>query len=459
MNQPIQTTPHSGFAKQPPLFIPEAEFANRRAALFSRLPPRSTALIASAPELIRNADTHYPYRQHSHLLYLLGFAEPEAVLVLHKSVDAQRTILFCRACDPAKEQWTGRRLGPERALATLGVELAHPIDEIDQIVPDLLKDQTQLYYNMDAHSGLTKAVHGWLETLALTVSNASSRPGALHDLEPLINEMRLCKSTAEIALMHRAGKITAHGHQRAMRTCRAGLLESDLEAEILHEFAIRGARHAAYPSIVAGGENACILHYNENDQPLVDGDLVLIDAGCEYQGYASDLTRTFPVSGRFTAPQKDLYEVVLAAQQAAINKARAGECHTALRQASDLVLTEGLVDLGILSGNPEDLLQSAAQMPFSVHRVGHWLGLDVHDVGDYSLDGEPRTLASGMVTTIEPGLYIPVHCETAPEALRGVGIRIEDAVAVTDDEPLILTAEAPKTIADIEALMAPSAIP
>lgn len=433
--------------------VSTTEYVNRRNKLLELLPERSCALVASAPESIRNADTHYPFRQHSHLLYLLGFTEPEALLVLQKTASGTQTILFCRERDPTKEQWTGKRLGPERATKQLGVDVAHPIGAVNDLLPSLLTDQAHLYYSMDDHSRLNEPVRQWLVSLKADTRDARSRPGTLHDLEPLIGEMRLHKSSDEIALMQCAGQITAAAHNRAMRNCKTARLESDLEAEILHEFAIGGARHAAYPSIVASGENACILHYTANDQPLEQGDLVLIDAGCEYQGYASDLTRTFPVSGSFTPAQKDLYEIVLAAQQAAIDQAQDGRRYTAMQQASDLVLTEGLVELGILAGDPQNLLQAGAQVPFTVHRVGHWLGLDVHDVGEYRLEGEPRKLAAGMVTTVEPGLYIPKDCKTATAEIRGTGIRIEDAVAITFDKPHILTIDAVKTVADIEALI------
>lgn len=415
------------------------------------LPESSIALIAAAPEVIRNADAHYPYRQNSHFLYLTGFQEPESVLVLDK--DQKQTLLFCRDKNPALEQWTGERMGPNQAPQILGIHQAFTMEELDQKLPELLRNKQHLYYGMDEQSGLHGPVHGWMDALKLLTRDSNERPQSYVDLNPLLAELRLRKDDDEIAVLRRAGWITAQAHKRAMQSCRDGLSEAQLEADILHEFASQGARHPAYTSIVGGGKNACILHYISNNQRLEDGDLVLIDAGCELQGYASDLTRTFPVNGRFSPEQRALYDIVLHAQKAAIDVAKVGLPYQNMQLAADRILTEGLLDLGILTGDIGHLIETKAALPFSVHRVGHWLGLDVHDVGDYSIEGQSRALESGMVTTIEPGLYIPPNCQQAPKALRGTGIRIEDSVLITDGEPDILTIDAPKAIDEIEALM------
>lgn len=433
------------------LAVNSHHFQNRRERLMEELPENSVALVATAPEAVRSADTYYPYRQNSHFLYLTGFQEPEAVLALVVDRDQTQSVLFCRNKNSSLEQWTGERLGPNQAPQILGVDQAFPVEEINQRLPELLRNKQHLYYSMSRTSGLQKSVQTWVGKLQS--GDSRTKPKNHVNLDILLDELRLRKSSEEIAVMRRAGWITAQAHKRAMQACRAGLSEARLEAEILHEFALHGARYPAYTSIVGSGKNACILHYIDNNDLLTDGDLVLIDAGCELQGYAADLTRTFPVNGRFSPHQRSLYEIVLSAQQAAISEARAEVHYQNMQKASDGVLTEGLIDLGILKGNAGDLIEEQAALPFSVHRVGHWLGLDVHDVGDYDIEGHPRVLEPGMVTTVEPGLYIPADCQQAPEALRGTGIRIEDSVLITDGEPDILTADVPKTVSEIEALM------
>lgn len=429
------------------------EFQARRRRLIDSLDANSIALLPAAPTARRNADVDYPYRQNSDFLYLSGFHEPEAVLALLADNKDGETILFCRDRDISVERWAGRRMGVDEAGLTLGIDRAFPIDKIDEILPEILQNQHRLYYDLGANKAFDQRLFGWIDGLKSARATPTKPPEQIIGLSRLLHGLRLYKSHTEINIMAQAGEISACAHKRAMQACRAGMLEAGLEAELLYEFAKQGARWPAYPSIVGSGDNACILHYVDNDRQLRDGDLVLIDAGCELAGYASDLTRTFPVNGRFSAAQSELYEIVLAAQQAAINCAQAGLPYAGMQQASDKILTEGLRDLGLLSGELDELTETGAAQPFAMHRVGHWLGLDVHDVGDYLVEGESRLLEAGMVTTVEPGLYIPAGCKAAPARLRGLGIRIEDSVAITTSEPRILTGSVPKKIDDIERLM------
>lgn len=429
------------------------EFQARRQRLIDALEPNSMALLSAAPVTRRNADVDYPYRQNSDFLYLSGFHEPEAVLVLLSDNKDGETILFCRDRDTSIERWTGRRMGPDAASFKLGIDRAFPIDKIDEMLPEMLQNHRCLYYDLGANKAFDQRLFGWMDRLKSASKTPGKPPEQIIGLSRCLHGLRLYKSDTEISIMAQAGEISARAHKRAMQACRAGMLEADLEAELLYEFAKQGARWPAYPSIVGSGDNACILHYVDNDRQLRDGDLVLIDAGCELAGYASDLTRTFPVNGRFSEAQRELYEIVLAAQQAAIDCARAGLPYAGMQQASDKILTEGLRDLGLVSGELDELTETGAAQPFAMHRVGHWLGLDVHDVGDYLIEGESRLLEAGMVTTIEPGLYIPADCEAAPARLRGLGIRIEDSIAITTSEPQILTDHVPKKIDDIERLM------
>ncbi len=434
--------------------ITPQEFARRRRDLMAMMGKNSIAILTAAPERVRSRDTHFPYRQDSDFHYLSGFPEPEAVLVLLPKRLEGEFILFCRERDRAREIWDGHRAGPEGARELYGADDAFPIADIDDILPGLLEGRDRVYYALGRNRAFDGRLLDWLDGIRARARAGAVPPEEFVDLDHLLHEMRLFKSARELALMRKAGAISARAHCRAMRAARPGLFEYQLQAEIEHAFASEGARHPAYGSIVGGGANACVLHYVENGAPLQDGDLVLIDAGCEYQHYAADITRTFPVNGKFSAPQRALYEVVLAAQLAAIEAVRAGNHWDEPHKTTVRVITEGLVELGLLRGRVEDLIASNAYTRFYMHRAGHWLGMDVHDVGDYKVEGEWRTLEPGMVMTVEPGIYVAPDDRKVAKKWRGIGIRIEDDVAITRKGPEVLTAGVPKTIADIEHLMA-----
>jgi len=434
--------------------ITPQEFARRRRDLMAMMGKNSIAILTAAPERVRSRDTHFPYRQDSDFHYLSGFPEPEAVLVLLPKRREGEFILFCRERDRAREIWDGYRAGPEGARELYGADDAFPIADIDDILPGLLEGRDRVYYALGRNRAFDGRLLDWLDGIRARARAGAVPPEEFVDLDHLLHEMRLFKSAKELALMRKAGAISARAHCRAMRAVRPGLYEYQLQAELEHAFASEGARHPAYGSIVGGGANACVLHYVENSAPLQDGDLVLIDAGCEYQHYAADITRTFPVNGRFSAPQQALYEVVLAAQLAAIDAVRVGSHWDEPHKATVRVITEGLVELGLLKGKVEDLIAGNAYTQFYMHRAGHWLGMDVHDVGDYKIDGEWRTLEPGMVMTVEPGIYVAPDNRKVAKKWRGIGIRIEDDVAITRKGPEVLTAGVPKTVADIEHLMA-----
>ena len=434
--------------------ITPQEFARRRRDLMAMMGKNSIAILTAAPERVRSRDTHFPYRQDSDFHYLSGFPEPEAVLVLLPKRREGEFILFCRERDRAREIWDGYRAGPEGARELYGADDAFPIADIDDILPGLLEGRDRVYYALGRNRAFDGRLLDWLDGIRARARAGAVPPEEFVDLDHLLHEMRLFKSAKELALMRKAGAISARAHCRAMRAVRPGLYEYQLQAELEHAFASEGARHPAYGSIVGGGANACVLHYVENSAPLQDGDLVLIDAGCEYQHYAADIIRTFPVNGRFSAPQQALYEVVLAAQLAAIDAVRVGSHWDEPHKATVRVITEGLVELGLLKGKVEDLIAGNAYTQFYMHRTGHWLGMDVHDVGDYKIDGEWRTLEPGMVMTVEPGIYVAPDNRKVAKKWRGIGIRIEDDVAITRKGPEVLTAGVPKTVADIEHLMA-----
>ncbi len=434
--------------------ITPQEFARRRRDLMAMMGRNSIAVLTAAPERVRSRDTHFPYRQDSDFHYLSGFPEPEAVLVLLPKRREGEFILFCRERDRAREIWDGYRAGPEGAREHYGADDAFPIADIDDILPGLLEGRDRVYYALGRNRAFDTQMLDWLDGIRARARSGAVPPEEFVDLDHLLHEMRLFKSAKELGVMRKAGAISARAHCRAMRAARPGLYEYQLQAEIEHAFASEGARHPAYGSIVGGGANACVLHYVDNSALLQDGDLVLIDAGCEYQHYAADITRTFPVNGRFSAPQQALYEVVLAAQLAAIDAVRAGNHWDEPHKATVRVITEGLVELGLLKGNVGELIERNAYAEFYMHRAGHWLGMDVHDVGDYKVDGEWRTLEPGMVMTVEPGIYVAPDHRKVAKKWRGIGIRIEDDVAITRKGPEVLTAGVPKTIADIEHLMA-----
>ena len=420
----------------------------RRREQLAQAMQSGVAVIPTAPERVRNRDSHFPYRFDSHFYYLTGFAEPEAVLVLA----AGKSILFCRERNPEREVWDGFRYGPERARERFGFDAAHPIDELDEALPQLLENQSALFYPVGDDAEWDARVMRWLNAVRAKVRAGIAAPDRVQDVRTLIDDQRLFKDGHEQGLMRRAARIAAAAHRRAMQSTRAGRSEYEIEAELLYEFRRNGAQFPAYSPIVAGGANACVLHYVANDAPLRDGELLLIDAGCELDGYASDITRTFPVNGRFSGAQREVYEIVLAAQRAAIETVKPGTSWIAPHDAAVRVLAQGMLDLQLIKGSLDAVLEKEAYKRFYMHRTGHWLGLDVHDAGDYRRGGQWRPLAPGMALTVEPGLYIRA-AEDVPERLRDIGVRIEDDVLVTAQGCEVLTAEAPKLVSDIEALM------
>ncbi|MHA7815906.1 MAG: Xaa-Pro aminopeptidase [Pseudohaliea sp.] len=434
--------------------IGKREFARRRRNLMALMEPNSIAIVPSARQQYRNRDTEYPFRQDSDFLYLTGFQEPDAVLVLVPGRRHGQVVLFCRDRDPGRELWDGYRAGPEVAVERYGADDAFPVGDIDDILPGLIEGRERVYYSMGRNRGFDARLMGWVNSIREREASGAVPPGEFTDLDHMLHELRLVKSAGELRVMRRAAQVTADAHCTAMRACRPGLYEYQLEAELAYAYARGGARFPAYPAIVGGGANGCILHYVENSERLRDGDLVLIDAGCEYHGYAADVTRTFPVNGRFSAAQRALYEVVQAAHAAGIAASRAGNHWNQPHDATVRVITEGLVDLGLLRGRVPKLIKDGAYRDFYMHRAGHWLGLDVHDVGDYRVGGEWRLLEPGMVMTMEPGIYVAPDNSRVAKKWRGIGIRIEDDVAIGDDGPEVLTAGAPVAPDDIEALMA-----
>lgn len=427
------------------------EFQTRRQQLLMSMLPNSICLLPAAQLVTRSRDTEYAFRQDSYFHYLTGFPEPQAWLVLSNSVHAS-SILFCLDNDPEAEIWQGRRYGPTQAEQTFGFDACYALDELDESLLELLDGHDQLYFAQGHNSDADETVFALLHALRESPKQSMQPPSSIIDVRPILDEMRLFKSVAEMKVMQQAARISGQAHIRAMRTARAGLNEYHLEAELHHEFAMNGAKHPAYSSIVGGGENACILHYTENNQPLVDGDLVLIDAGCEWQGYAADITRTFPVSGRFSDQQKQLYQIVLDAQLAAFASVKPGNTLKQVSDAAIAVITQGLINLGLLSGSLSVNLKNQHYRRYFMHGIGHWLGLDVHDVGAYKLHGHDRPLQPGMVLTIEPGIYISPDAEAEAHWL-GIGIRIEDNLLVTEQGYQNLTETCPKTITEIETLM------
>ena len=434
--------------------ISSNEFARRRKELMAMIGKDAIAIVPAAPERTRSRDTLYPYRQDSDFHYLCGFPEPEAVLVLIPRRAQGQFIVFCRERDRERETWDGYRAGPEGACEQYGADDAFPITDMDEILPGLLEGKSKVYSAIGKDKEFDQRLMEWVNSIRAKARTGAVPPGEFVDLDHLLHENRLFKKPAELKLMRKAAKISAEAHCRAMRASKPGLNEYQLQAEIEHTFAMEGASFPAYTSIVGGGDNACILHYVENNQPLKDGDLVLIDAGCEYQHYAADITRTFPVNGRFSPEQKAIYELVLKAQLAGIEAARAGNHWDAPHQATVEVITAGLVKLGLLKGSVKKLIAAGAYSEFYMHRAGHWLGIDVHDVGDYKIDGEWRLLEPGMVMTIEPGIYIAPDHKKVAKKWRGIGVRIEDDVAITRKGTEVLTSGVPKMVAEIEALMA-----
>ncbi|MDY1037361.1 Xaa-Pro aminopeptidase [Lelliottia sp. CFBP8978] len=431
----------------------QQEYFRRRQALLAEMQPGSAALIFAAPEATRSNDSEYPYRQNSDFWYFTGFNEPEAVLVLIKSDDTHNhSVLFNRVRDLTAEIWFGRRLGQEAAPEKLGVERALAFSEINEQLYQLLNGLDVIYHAQGEYAWADEIVFAALDKLRKGSRQNLSAPASLIDWRPIVHEMRLFKSPEELAVMRRAGEISALAHTRAMEKCRPGMFEYQLEGEILHEFSRHGARFPSYNTIVGGGENGCILHYTENESELRDGDLVLIDAGCEYQGYAGDITRTFPVNGKFTPAQRAVYDIVLESLETALTLFRPGTSIQEVTGAVIRIMVTGLVKLGVLKGDVEELIADNAHRAFFMHGLSHWLGLDVHDVGGYGPD-RSRTLEPGMVLTVEPGLYIAPDADV-PAEYRGIGIRIEDDIVITQTGNENLTAMVVKKADDIEALMA-----
>ena len=433
--------------------VDTAPFRARRARLMQRMQAAGggVAILPTAPERVRNRDAHYAYRHDSYFYYLTAFREPEAVVVLVAGKEPKQ-ILFCREKNEEREIWDGYRWGPEAAREAFGFDEAWTIGDLEKRLPDYLAGQPLIWASLGYDETWDATVLRALNTVRGKARAGITPPHSIRDLRAELDEMRLVKDAAELATMRRAAQISAEAHCRAMRATRPGRFEYEIEAELLHTFRKAGSQAPAYTSIVAGGANACVLHYIENDCRLRDGDLLLIDAGCELDGYASDITRTFPVNGRFSAAQREVYEIVLAAQHAARDATRPGAHWNEPHEAAVKVLAQGMIDLGLLKGSLDGVIESNAYSRFYMHRTGHWLGMDVHDAGEYKLDGEWRPLTRGMVLTIEPGCYIRPAADV-PERFWSIGIRIEDDAVVTADGCELITTDVPKAVTDIEALM------
>ena len=429
--------------------ITAKEYTARRRELMSTMQGNSIAIVAAAAEKVRSRDTLYPYKQATNLSYLCGFSEPESVLVLIPGRDQGESILFCREKDKLRETWDGYRVGPEGAVADYAVDDAFPIGDLDDILPGLLEGKERVYYAIGKDADFDRHLMSWVNGIG-----GSSAPGEFVDLDHIVNEMRLIKTASELKLMRQAGEISARAHCRAMGIAKPGIYEYQLQAEIEHEFMASGATAPAYTSIVGGGKNGCILHYIENREKINNGDLVLIDAGCEYQNYAADITRTFPINGEFSREQAAIYDIVLEAQVQAMAKIAPGAAYNVANEITIAVITQGLVDLGILNGDVSELIEQQACKEFYMHSSGHWLGMDVHDVGDYKIDGQWRDFEPGMVLTVEPGIYIAPDSKNVADRWRGLAVRIEDNVAVTKTGCEDLTAGVPKKRSEIELLMA-----
>ena len=434
--------------------IPKSEYARRRKALMAQMEPNSIAILPAAAVAIRNRDVEHVYRQDSDFQYLSGFPEPEAVVVLMPGREYGEYVLFCRERNPERELWDGLRAGQEGAMRDFGADDAFPINDIDEILPGLIEGRDRVYSAMGSHPEFDRHLMEWINVIRSKAHLGAQPPNEFVALDHLLHDMRLYKSAAEIKVMREAAAVSARAHVRAMQACRAGLHEFSIEAELDYEFRKGGAKMPAYGSIVASGRNACILHYQQNDALLKDGDLVLIDAGCEIDCYASDITRTFPVSGKFSVEQKAIYELVLKSQEAAFAAIGPDKHWNQAHEATVRVITEGLVELGLLQGDVEQLIADETYKTFYMHRAGHWLGMDVHDVGDYKVGGEWRVLEVGMTLTVEPGIYISPDNQQVARKWRGIGVRIEDDVVVTKKGCEILTNGVPKSVAEIEALMA-----
>ena len=430
------------------------EFQRRRKKLMDLMGNESIAIIPTASVYIRNRDVEFPFRPDSDFYYLTGYSEPEAVAVLVPDRDHGEFVLFCRENDPVMETWNGRRSGIEGAVNQYGADDAFPVSDLDEILPGLLENRERIYYTMGNNVAFDQRVLGWVNQVRKRARTGVNAPDEFISLNHFVHEMRLYKSRAEVASMRKAARISAQAHIRAMQVCRAGMMEYQIEAELKYLFTQLGAREPAYPPIVGGGANSCILHYTENNQVLKDGDILLIDAGSEYKNYASDISRTFPVNGKFSRSQRDVYDIVLKAQLAAIAKVKPGNHWDEPHNAAIEVLTEGMIDLGIFKGRLKELIKDQSYTKYYMHRTGHWLGMDVHDVGDYKVEGEWRTFEPGMVLTVEPGMYLPAGSKGLARKWWNIGVRIEDDVLVTATGNEVLSKDVPKAVDAIEAIMA-----
>ena len=431
----------------------QTEFAQRREALLAQLADNSALLIKSATMVNRNSDVDYLFRQDSNFYYFTGFNEPDAMMLLKKTATGIEYHMFCQPRNKEMEIWFGYRAGEEGVLEQYQADFSYSNDQLAEKMPELLNGLDHLYFHWENES-LSEQVQSWLAAMRKRSRQGVIPPSQLLQLANVTNEMRLIKSPAEQALMRKASQISAQAHVKAIQACKPGVMEYQLDSHIQHHFSLNGCPQAAYPSIVGSGENCCILHYIENDQALKDGDLVLIDAGAEYQYYAGDITRTFPVNGKYSAEQTAIYEVVLKANLECIAMVKPGTCWNAIHEHAVLVLTTGLHELGLLKGDVQTLMEEEAYREFFMHKLGHWLGMDVHDVGDYKVDGQWRDLKAGMVMTVEPGIYIAIDNMQVEARWRGIGVRIEDDVLVTENGCEVMTSAVPKSIAEIEALMA-----
>jgi Xaa-Pro aminopeptidase len=434
-------------------FSPET-FAARRSELMERIGPDGVAILVANAESTRSHDTAYPYRPSSDILYLTGFREPQTVVVLAPGHDDGEFVMFVRDRDPNKEQWEGRRAGVAGAQADYGADAAFVVDDLGETLPDFLEDREALYYTLGHNGEFDKRVTHWLNDLRHRRSKPSGAPGALFDARDILHEMRVRKSPEELSLIRRAVDVSAEAHTLAMKHCKPGMSEYELQALIEYQFRKNGAEFPAYTSIVGSGDNATILHYIENRDVIGQDDVVLIDAGCELGFYAADITRSFPASGQFRPAQKDLYQAVLDTEIAVIDHVAAGVAYNELQDKAVRLLTEAMVDLELLSGSIDELIEEETYKKYYPHNIGHWLGIDVHDVGPYhDTEGSWRALEPNMVLTIEPGIYVPEGDEDAPKALRGVGVRIEDDILVTEQGCENLSRACPKTVDEVEALV------
>lgn len=433
--------------------IKNKEYSKRRQRLMDIVGDESVVIVRAAVHKIRNNDVHYPYRQDSDFMYLSGFSEPESMIVLLPQGKDCRSILFCREKDPHREMWDGLMAGTKGAIDQFGFDEAYPISEIAQRLPKMLRGRERIYYDLGKDPDFDHLLISWMNEFRAKTRKKFLAPDEIIALGHNLHEMRLFKSRTEITTMRKSARVAAVAHRRAMQACKPGMNEAEIHAELLHTFTMNQCE-ASYSPIIGGGANACVLHYISNRAVLNDGDLLLIDAGAEYDGYASDITRTFPVNGKFSGPQKDLYQVVLDSQISAIDAVREGNPWEHVHETAVRVATQGMIDLGILKGSLEEALEEEYFKDYYVHNTGHWLGLDVHDVGEYEIDGHSRVLERGMVFTVEPGIYIPANANVVDEVWRGTGIRIEDNVVVTREEADILTSDICKTSNEIEELMA-----